>query len=546
MQRLQQLVSGVPAPTSLFRRHQQQPEAHRTPLASPIGLLTPLTTPIGTPVSHGGPTSLLSPLSSNDENKSMFRCRIELETDVLYKFRQYKMTVVVCRMWRVRSCVTSTDIARRVIAGSWLKYGSFESANCAKCCQNGLPPLDIKLISLPDADLHERCDDPNVTDILQFELTTRCTSSREHLRAQVVLLVTGINEAPPFTSKPISLRARNHKPSASRNPKKSTQTGLPTPSPSPCLFNSTPTYQYNTPSVPQKRPPHFAPNTPSMYTGISHTPLPLNMSSSNMPHNTIVIVTQKPPSATPDNSVNTVSYMFDANKFFETIRPGTAPPGHQNLSAALDSLLQLPNPPSNNLDSLHQLLPDPPKVAPPDLSVTLYGHPGQSSMYLSSNQVSFGCPQDQVDFLSPPNIQHVVDSRNISQLPENTIAAIPERLSWRPTVFVVLIETSAENFEKLCSTFVQASFPFHSFQLAVNVYGFTGTHKSVEDLMASFVNLEPYLRIKNPFKIDLTLPNNLFRLIGWCSNLLKAGPNKPPLCDSQQQPQGSCSNASYL
>ncbi|KAH3760932.1 hypothetical protein Pelo_7243 [Pelomyxa schiedti] len=357
-------------------------------------------------------------IGSDDVDNQKQMCWIHVIDDVLYRFRRYKMKVSVCRSWRITSGVSFTEIAQKVIGGTWLKYGTFESVACKKCCPQGEPPVDIQLLSLPDAVVRESVAS-SLTDDLIFELSTRCTSSREHLRSQVILLVSGISNLPPVTSKPLSLRARCHVPLLST---------------------------ISQPAATTKTTTTTTPTNHSLVPAIRHAPT------------TIVV---------PRTSSRALAFVDYTNKY-----------------------LHLPSPFFEGITRTVYF--------GKELAV-------KSGLY--------------IDHL---NLQTCVDSRCVSQLPEATVAGIPERFSWRPTVIVVFMEISSENFDKLRTTFADAGFPFQSFQLAVNIFGFTSAHASVECLVQALTNLKPFLvNTNNPFRMDLTMPNSIFRFIGWSSNLIR-------------------------
>lgn len=146
---------------------------------------------------------------------------IEIEDPIMYKHHHYRMYLRVKSEWRVHAGIEPRALADAVAAGTWHKYGSSEDAICTICDPCGGPPVRIQVESIapcvetfPDAQVPEY-------ELYTFDLYPKCTSTRVHMKSQIVLLVGGIPDLPPITSPPVSLRARDHKKPTSASQKSS-------------------------------------------------------------------------------------------------------------------------------------------------------------------------------------------------------------------------------------------------------------------------------------------------------------------------------------
>ncbi|KAH3759980.1 hypothetical protein Pelo_8188 [Pelomyxa schiedti] len=118
--------------------------------------------------------------------------------------------------------------------------------------------------------------------------------------------------------------------------------------------------------------------------------------------------------------------------------------------------------------------------------------------------------------------QFIVDSRIVPILPESTIAAIPERVFRRPTIVVLLMRITEENFNIMFTEMgtyqSPLDFVLQHRKLSDNLYIITMKHQSVENFCYCNEALARFARGKNPFHIDLTKPNPIVTFIGWANN----------------------------
>ncbi|KAH3732007.1 hypothetical protein Pelo_17156 [Pelomyxa schiedti] len=356
---------------------------------------------------------------------------IQIESPVMYKFRQYKMTVRVLTEWIRSSSMTTTQIANCILSrSSWMRYGSFDLAQCSRCCPDGSPPVTIKSVSVPDNPFGVASALPGDFTVFIFELTTHCTSSREHLRSHVVLIVHGLTGIPSCSSEPVALRSRTHIPSNNRS------------------------------------------------TNTHKKPKPNTTTQLHPSHSKSLQLHEQPPQNTCTQIIN-----------------------H--------------NPPYPNMDMCIQ----------PITSVNVCN---STFIRVPSNAYTPIFNESQViAFSMNPRMQSLVDSRNIKQLPEATIAMIPERFTQRPVILIFFMAMTEETFQTLWNPLLVAYGPrVHVIptQLAGCVYAITQIHKSIEDLLVALTVLRDFTTGKNPLTMDLTQPNKFIRFIGWSSNLITQTP----------------------
>ncbi|KAH3731717.1 hypothetical protein Pelo_17451 [Pelomyxa schiedti] len=365
------------------------------------------------------PSSASSHNCDGEENGDVL---LRIETDILYKFHSYKMRLNVDSLWRQSMGMSPSDISNHVLKGKWLKYGTLQEALCQKCNTVNGAPVEITLWSLPDVtnsfDTLSRAK-----EVFIFNLTTKCTSTKAHLKSEIVLVVSSIPGAYPFSSNPITICARDRHRQRRKTP------------PSPTL------------------------PLPTMTLSLS----PQHASSKNIIKH-------------PMNLVQKINLTPPAQALSEFRFPtfhGTAL-----------------------------------KITPNG------GDPKTVIGFLASEIQSLRPTSDK---------QSIVDSRSVQRLPESTIAAVPEVLLRRPAIiFVTIVSIADENFEILYSSMSKFQFPLEFIlqyaKIANNLYVITTKHQSVESFCYASSIMGIFAKGNNPFHVDLTQPNPIFKFIGWANN----------------------------
>ncbi|KAH3764226.1 hypothetical protein Pelo_3929 [Pelomyxa schiedti] len=202
------------------------PSSTSTPAVHNVNITTPSTG------NQCGSDKELSPAANSAE------ISLTLATSKIYRFKSEELWIELPRAWRLSHNMTESDVFQAGLAAKCCKQGSPQEAICAKC-------LFKKVVSISVTSLHPFYR--ATTDVEKYILLVKsiCTSSRDHLKAPLVISVDLPNHPEPLYSNPFHILSRCYKkgPSSATSPiisaptkeTKQTQTALKIVKPPPIL-----------------------------------------------------------------------------------------------------------------------------------------------------------------------------------------------------------------------------------------------------------------------------------------------------------------------
>jgi len=129
-------------------------------------------------------------------------CKLELSSTKLFKFRRHFVTFKVKRSWRLDHNLTEPDIFNALLTARCCLLGSDTEAACKKCkCS--------PVVVLSATEQHPTYDASTDIETYECAIQSRCTSSRDHLKSSLVLVINKIPSKPDIASNPFVLHARD-------------------------------------------------------------------------------------------------------------------------------------------------------------------------------------------------------------------------------------------------------------------------------------------------------------------------------------------------
>jgi len=128
--------------------------------------------------------------------------RLIVSSDKLCKFRKYKVELLVSHSWRLGKGIPEAAMVEGLSCAVCCKANTLETVSCGLCACDSVVSLS-SVLTKPD--INTVTD----TEIYTCLITSRCTSSRNHLKSPLTLVITSVPGIGPVQSNPFSLLARD-------------------------------------------------------------------------------------------------------------------------------------------------------------------------------------------------------------------------------------------------------------------------------------------------------------------------------------------------
>ena len=131
-------------------------------------------------------------------------CVLELSAARLYRYRTYTVMLSLRRAWRCEHGLTELGVFDALLSARCCLLGTSTVASCARCkCARV-----VELSATSHAPLYRADTD---VEVYACGIQSRCSSSRDHLKSALMLLVDGLPTPAPVLSPPFVLYARDKK-----------------------------------------------------------------------------------------------------------------------------------------------------------------------------------------------------------------------------------------------------------------------------------------------------------------------------------------------
>lgn len=131
-------------------------------------------------------------------------CVLELSAARLYRYRTYTVMLSLRRAWRCEHGLTELGVFDALLSARCCLLGTSTVASCARCkCARV-----VELSATSHAPAYRAATD---VEVYACGIQSRCSSSRDHLKSALMLLVDGLPTPTPVLSPPFVLYARDKK-----------------------------------------------------------------------------------------------------------------------------------------------------------------------------------------------------------------------------------------------------------------------------------------------------------------------------------------------
>jgi len=128
-------------------------------------------------------------------------CELELSSKV-FKFRKHDVSLRIRKSWRLAHNLSEPDVFSALLSARCCLLGSDTEASCKRCkCS--------PVVVLSATSQHPSYDAETDTESYQCAIQSRCTSSRDHLKSSLVLVIDRLPLPNFITSGPFVLYARD-------------------------------------------------------------------------------------------------------------------------------------------------------------------------------------------------------------------------------------------------------------------------------------------------------------------------------------------------
>lgn len=169
--------AGSPSPRGVNSQLQQAIMQHQRSTRSPAGA--------------GAPRSVIPSVAT-----------LELSSYKLCKYRKYEVRMTITRQWRTENRLSEIDILQALIGAKCCKLGTSQAVACDRCSCD-------QVVTLSATTQWPVRRDGSESETYLCAIQSRCTSSRDHLRSSLVLLIDNLPFPVPLTTEPFVLLARD-------------------------------------------------------------------------------------------------------------------------------------------------------------------------------------------------------------------------------------------------------------------------------------------------------------------------------------------------
>eukprot|EP00727_Mastigamoeba_balamuthi_P012793 m51a1_g8136 hypothetical protein (882) ;mRNA; r:10821-13961 len=127
---------------------------------------------------------------------------LELSSYKLCKYRKYEVRMSIQRTWRQDNGLSEIDILQALIGSKCCKLGTSQPVSCDRCACD-------QVVTLSATTQWPVRRDGSETETYLCAIQSKCTSSRDHLRSSLVLLIDNLPFPVPLTTEPFVLLARD-------------------------------------------------------------------------------------------------------------------------------------------------------------------------------------------------------------------------------------------------------------------------------------------------------------------------------------------------
>jgi len=128
--------------------------------------------------------------------------RLVVSSDKLCKFRKYKVELFVSHSWRTSKGIPESSVVEALSCSVCCRANTLDTVACPLCGCDSVVSLS-SVLTKPD--INPATD----TEIYTCLITSRCTSSRNHLKSPLTLVISSMPGIGPVQSNSFSLLARD-------------------------------------------------------------------------------------------------------------------------------------------------------------------------------------------------------------------------------------------------------------------------------------------------------------------------------------------------
>ena len=165
------------------------------------------------------PAAGVSRTPEGTETAAEIGATLELSSYKLCKYRKYEVRLTVPKKWRVDRGLSEVDLLQALLSAKCCRLGSSTEVGCERCAVDRV----VVLTATTQWPIRQENND---LETYVCAIQSKCTSSRDHLHSQVVLLITSLPFAQPLTSEAFGLLARDK---GQKVPKEDAEAGVVPP-----------------------------------------------------------------------------------------------------------------------------------------------------------------------------------------------------------------------------------------------------------------------------------------------------------------------------
>lgn len=136
-------------------------------------------------------------------------CVLEMSATRLYRYRTYTVLLSLRRAWRLEHALTPLNVFDALLSARCCLLGTSTAASCPRCkC--------ARVVELSGTSHEPAYHADTDVEVYSCGLQSRCTSSRDHLKSALMLLIDTLPTPAPILSFPFVLYARDKQTKAAK------------------------------------------------------------------------------------------------------------------------------------------------------------------------------------------------------------------------------------------------------------------------------------------------------------------------------------------